>query len=254
MYIKQVSFYTLKLLFTLFVLSSCRNHSIMFRTDKSIGTDKELNLVSSNYQIIPGDILHVSVYTNNGERLIDPNYELHLSGEHVTKKELLPQYIVKGNGNVLLPMIGEVQLAGYTIFEADSLLSLKYAVFYEDVFVLTEILSKRVTVLGPAGGKTILLTQENMNLIEVVGQYGGITEFGNASNIRLIRGSLNDPTVYLIDLSTVEGMTQAMLTVKPQDIIYIERRKKTFIEVAREISPSIAILTNIIALLVVLSR
>ena len=253
MYIKQISFYTLKFLFTLFVLSSCRNHSIMFRTDKSVGIDKELNLVRSNYQIISGDILNISVYTNNGERLIDPNYELNLSGT-VSKKEFQPQYIVKGDGNVVLPMVGEVQLAGYTIFEADSLLNLKYSIFYEDVFVLTEILSKRVTVLGPAGGKTVPLTQENMNLIEVLGHYGGITDFGNASNIRLIRGKLNDPTVYLIDLSTVEGMTQAMLAVKPQDIIYIEKRKKTFIEVAREISPSLVIFTNIITLLIVLSR
>ena len=243
------------LLFIISAMSSCKNHSIMFRTDKSIGTDKALDLVSSNYQITTSDILRISVYTNNGERLIDPNLELGLGlNQQQTSREWLPQYVVQKNGRANLPMVGEVELAGLTTFQADSLLSIAYGAFYEDVFILTEIISKRAIVLGPAGGKIIPLTQENMNLIEVIGLYGGITPHGHSGNIRLIRGELNDPTVYLIDLSTIEGMKLAMLSVKPQDIIYIENRKKTFLEITKDIAPSVAILVNMITLIAVLSR
>lgn len=233
---------------------SCRTQNKMFQIEKSSAElSQQLESAEKNYLIHANDYLDVMVYTNNGERLIDPNFEIRQ--ETGTQQEpVRPRYLVKENGLVNLPMVGEVELKGLSIPAADSLLSIKYSEFYEDVFVITKVLTRRVIVLGPLGGKVLPLENEEMNVIEVLALYGGLGETGIAHNIRLIRGDLNNPEVSIIDLSTIDGMKKASLKVNSQDIIYIESRKKTFSETARDLTPFVAIFGNIIALVVLLSR
>jgi polysaccharide export outer membrane protein len=242
------------------VFSSCRvyNSNRMFKTDHDILVDSIQNIINKtdqNYVIRKNDYISLKVFTNDGERSIDPDYELQKQqAQQVTEP---PKYLVKENGFVKLPMVGEVQLQGLTIYQADTLLATQYSRFYHDAFVLTKLVNRRVIVLGPGttiAGKVIPLENENMNLIEVIALYGGITEFGKAYNIRIIRGDLKNPQVEVIDLSTVEGMTRANLNVYPNDIIYIESSRKIFSETVRDIAPLLSVLTNLIVAVVVITR
>ncbi|MBK7650808.1 MAG: hypothetical protein IPJ20_08740 [Flammeovirgaceae bacterium] len=71
---------------TLFIISllfmmSCASYkqNIMFKSTDEVGTErinKEVNSVEKNYQIQKNDLLGLDVYSNKGERLIDPNPEL----------------------------------------------------------------------------------------------------------------------------------------------------------------------------------
>ncbi|NJL11979.1 MAG: hypothetical protein HC913_02535 [Microscillaceae bacterium] len=65
-----------------------------------------------------------------------------------------------------------------------------------------------------------------------------------ASNIRLIRGDLSDPSVYLINLKTFEGLSQQNLTIEPNDIVYVEPIRKSFLEALRDITPILSFLTT----------
>ena len=51
---------------------------------------------------------------------------------------------------------------------------------------------------------------------------GGLADKGRAARIKLIRGDLADPEVYLIDLATIEGISQADIILQANDIIYVE--------------------------------
>ena len=51
---------------------------------------------------------------------------------------------------------------------------------------------------------------------------GGVSEGSNASRIKLIRGDLENPDIYMIDLSSIEGIKTANLSLKAGDIIYID--------------------------------
>ena len=229
-------------------LVSCRNHSRMFSTENSILVDsiqRQLAYAEKNYIIQRNDYISVLVYTNGGERIIDPNSELNKTQSNIPKtKDDIQKYLVRNNGNVTLPMIGDVHLEGRTLYEADSILAIKFNGFYESVFVISKLMNKRVVVLGPApnAGKVIPLENENMNLIEVIALYGGIADNGKAHNIRLIRGDLKNPNVSIIDLSTIEGMKRASLDIQPNDIIYIEPVRKLWLESFRDLSPIITLL------------
>lgn len=242
------------------MFSSCGvyRRSIMFQTEEENWIDSlyaSSSQLASNYVIQPNDYLFLSVYANSGELLIDPNMDLRQEfSANMMQVVERPRYLVRQNGEVNLPMVGLTSLEGYTIAQADSLLVEKYADYYADPFVLLEFANRRVSVFGPEGAAIVPLTNENMNLVEVLAIYGGVSERGKAHIIRLIRGDLKDPHVQLIDLTTIEGMKQASLRVETNDIVYVERIRKPVAEAVQDVSPIFSIITSVLTLVFLISR
>ncbi|MBW3545412.1 MAG: polysaccharide biosynthesis/export family protein, partial [Bacteroidetes bacterium] len=204
------------------MLGSCQAYKqdIMLQSAAGDYTSLRQQVVAAEktYTIQAHDLLEVEVYTNKGERIIDPDFELakEMGGGQTQSQRIRPQYLVQAGGEVKLPMVGTIALAGNSLQQADSILAHAFSSFYKDPFVLTRYANKRVIVLGAigGGGQVIPLLNQNMNLLEVLALSGGITGRGKAHNIRLIRGDLEQPQVQLIDLSTLEGMQQASLQVQ----------------------------------------
>jgi len=207
--------------------------------------------VNQSYLLEPFDKITVEVYTASGEVLIDPERKLMQTQGNANSPVV---YLMDSVGNVKLPMIGYVNLIGLSTIKADSVLSKKYSEFYQDAFVITQCVNRRVTVLGALGGQVIELGNENMTLLEVLALSGGIEESGKSHNIRLIRGDLKDPEVYLIDLSTINGMTEANLNVLPGDIVYVEPVTKVLRESLADITPVFSLITSVVTLAVLLFR
>lgn len=207
--------------------------------------------LEKNYVIQKTDLLDIKLYSNKGESLIDVNIPKPgaVTGTNTTQIQQAPTFLVEADGNVRLPQVGPMKLEGYTLRQADSLLSVAYNNYYVDPFVNVKFASKRVIVLGATQNKVVPLTNESMNLLEVLALCGGVAENAKVRNIRLIRGDLRDPEVHLINLSTIEGMTQANLLVQPNDIIYIEPVKRPLREIASDISPVLGILSTLVSLI-----
>jgi polysaccharide export outer membrane protein len=162
-------------------------------------------------------------------------------------------YLVQENGYTSLPMVGLVKLDGYKLYQADSLLAIAYNQYYEDCFVITRTLNRRILLLGALGGFVVPLENEHVSLIEIMARHGGASNNAKVSNIRLIRGDLQNPEVYLIDLSTIEGMRRTNLILQPNDIIYVQPVRKSFLESIGDLSQVFAFITSI-ATLVLLIR
>ena len=204
--------------------------------------------IERNYIIHPNDYLDLRVYTNKGERIIDPNYELWDNTNQNRRNEEKPVFLVQVDSTVNFPMIGRVKIAGMNLNDAEEYLARKYNEYYKDVFVKLKYLNKRVIVLGAPGGQVIPLENEEMSILEVIALAGGIDEEGKAFNVRLIRGDLHEPQVFLIDLSTIDGMVKSQTEVLPGDIIYIEPNRRIVTEGARDFMTVFSILISSVTL------
>ena len=237
-------------------LNACQvyRQNILFTTDEEFQSETAAFLVEeaeSSYIIRPYDYLNVDVYTNKGERIIDPNFELvNENFRNQQQGQPEPRFLVRADGIVNLPIVGEVKLAGQTLPQADSILAVAYADYYEAPYVITRYINKRVIVLGAMGGQVIPLENENMSLIEILALAGGLSNEAKGHNIRLIRGDLDDPKVQIIDLSTIQGIREAQLKVQPGDIIYIEPVRRIVSETIRDISPILSVITSLFTILV----
>lgn len=212
---------------------------------------KEVAAVESAYVIRQNDLLTVRVYTNNGERLVDPDYELMKdTPAQADLSTVKPDYayLVSPLGEVKLPMVGNIKVEGLTIREAEDFLQQAYSAFYEKPFAVVKVTNNRVIVLGAPKGQVIPLENQSTTLAEVLALAEGIGNDANASNIRVLRGD----DVIVADFSTVEGYRRSNVVLLPGDIIYVEPIRRPVAESIRDYAPLVTILTSLTTLIVVL--
>jgi polysaccharide export outer membrane protein len=236
------------------LFSSCRSYkqNIMFKTDDDFVASTlsaEARALERNYTIQPNDRIKVEVYTKNGEMIIDPEYELNKSLGNQAQRRPDPDYLVRLDGNSLLPMIGDVHLQGLTLHESSLKLTQMYNEFFMDPYVIVQYTNKRVTVLGSPGGQILPLDNENISVTEVIAMAGGL-QYGKAPNIKLIRGN----EVFVIDFSTVDGYYSGNQIVQAGDIIYIEPIKRFLSENASEVALILSVITSLTTILLLFTQ
>ena len=263
------------------------NQRTLFRLTDSQGRQLDstklriaVNRSERNYVIQPNDFLEVRVNTNKGERILDPNGELQFgqpagglptrgaapagaaggrgpavtrnTGQDAGAATAGSEFLVQADGTVVLPMVDRVRVSGLSLLEADSTLALLYNEFYKEAFVTTRVTNNRVIVLGATGGQVVALSNDNMNLLEVLALAGGIDgnggggaglyrNGGRANNIRIIRGDLKNPRVQQIDLSTLDGMRRANLQIEPNDVIYVEPIRRPLLDALADSGPLLSL-------------
>jgi polysaccharide export outer membrane protein len=241
-------------------LSSCGvNSSLMFRTKKSdIIRDSIPIAPTEAYRIAPDDKFIFRLYTNDGKRIIDGLTgitEGGSSGSGSSGGNMGMNYWVKPSGYAELPIIGEVQLAGKSVKEAQDHLSLLYSAFYAKPFIQLEVTNQRVIVFpgSPGTAKVIFLVNNNTTLMEALALAGGITSRGQSKKIKIMRQFPDGRKVYEVDLSTLEGLKYADMIVQSNDYIYIEPMRQISRELLQEIGPIVSIISTSVIIITVIN-
>jgi len=236
-------------------LVSCNyNSSVMMKTGKGYPYDTPPTISSSEYIISASDIIEFQLYTNDGSLLID--ITAVQERQSAVQKGSNIQYLVEFDGKINLPLLGRVELINLTIKEVEALLEEKYTKYYINPFVQVRVVNKRVTVFpgGSSKAQIVPLVNDNMKLIEALGAVGGLTKLAKAKRIKLIRGDLKNPKVYLFDFSTLEGIKQSDFVLQANDIIYVEPRSDYVQELVRDIAPIISLIASTLTLLIVINN
>jgi polysaccharide biosynthesis/export protein len=223
----------------------------MFKLPEGYALDKAVENVEKNYVVAKNDQLQIDIYTNKGERIIDPDLKLAqtIETQAINSKPTVT-YQVDLNGVVKLPMVGEIHVEGMTIREMEAVLQKAYEKYYTAPFAVVKYLNKRVVVLGAPGGQVVPLTNENVELVEVLALAKGIDNSAKAHNIRVLR---NDK-VYLVDFSTIEGYLKGNMIMEPGDIVYVEPVRKPLSEATRDYGPLFSIIVSLVTLVIVINN
>lgn len=234
------------LLFMVF-LSGCKVFApyVMLRQGKYPISEFPDTVAVQEYKIAPNDMLDMRVFSNNGEKMIDPTG----AGSTIMSQQNNSAYLVEFDGQVKFPILGRVPVGGLTLRQAEQLLEQKYSAYFNDPFVQLKVTNNRVIVFpGGQGSQATVVNLQNSNttLFEALALAGGIVD-GKAHKIKLIRGDLKHPQVYNIDLSTIEGMTKANMVLQANDIIYVVPRDKIPQKILDNITPYLTLLTTILA-------
>lgn len=244
--------YRTLLFLCLLVACSCSSYkrNIMFKPGENFVSKQATAEAEKNYVIQINDYLKLEVYSNKGERLIDPNGEISNNNNAAPQTQATveePTYLVTVDGMAKFPMIEPVAIAGMTIREAEATLQSAYDKYYKQCYVLLKFNNKRVIVLGSPGGQVIPLVNENVSIVEVLALAKGIGSDGKADNVRLIRGD----DAYLLDFSTLDGIKKSNMIVQPGDIIYVEPTRRPFAEGSRDLAPALSLVISLATLIVV---
>ncbi len=156
-------------------------------------------------------------------------------------------YKVRPDSTIKVPIIGNVKVVGLTLTELEEKFEALLKTHVNSPFVIARIFNRRVFLFsGGYDASVIQLYNHNTTLFEVLALSGGVFDEGNASRIKLIRGDLDNPDIYLIDLSTIEGMKHANLNLQAGDIIYIYPFINYASRISTDIGTAMSFLTSLL--------
>lgn len=240
---------------SIFIFGSCGiNSSIMFKTPKggAFKYDSIPMRPQEEYKISKDDKFNFYLYPNSGEKLIES-----ISGTNPKEDKFLLnnnnsvitnfQYIVKGDGFSELPIVGNVKAEGLSVAEFQDTLKQKYSNQYNDPFIKVEITNQRCVVFSGQGSNATIvpIMNNNTTLMEVIAMAGGIDARGQSKLVKLMRRVNGKREVYLIDLSTIDGLIYTDMIVQGNDYIYIEPKAQLAKEFVKEIAPILSIVSSI---------
>ncbi len=235
-------------------LSACRAlyPSMMLETNSKYQfTPLADSTMNQEYKLSPNDLINFRLYSNDGFRLVDFS---NLDNTSVTtlNTNAGTDYLVEQDGTVVFPVIGRTYVQGLTIREAYEMLEKKFSQYYIKPYVLLKVTNRRVIVFpgDPGSAKVVPLLNNNTTVIEALAQTGGITESGKAWKIKLIRGNPSNPKVFLIDLSTINGIKAGSMILQENDIIYVTPQRRISEKLLERLTPALSLISTFILIYV----
>ena len=154
------------------------------------------------------------------------------------------------DGSITYPLVGRVVVSGMTYPQLVERLSGAIAEYYTDPQVTVNILelrNQKVFILGEVTSPAVLQLSNEMSILEALTLSGGINPAAKTNNVLLIRGGMDKPDLYTVDVQSIyaRGNTGQMVYLQKGDIVVVPTKTITnvsryFREVQTTLSPFVA--------------
>ncbi|MCB4799683.1 polysaccharide biosynthesis/export family protein [Neotamlana laminarinivorans] len=248
-------FLVILLLFTGVLLSSCiTNRDLVYLQDKGDinAEDLILNQLPDLYRVQVNDILSINVKALD-EELVDifnpiegtssGSGGLYFSG-----------FTVDMHGNIEFPILGKLNVLGYTIPEikdkVERELLKQYFKETAEIFVTVKLSGLKYTTIGEIGTGVHVLQQDRVNIIEAIANAGDINETGDRKDVLIIRQYPDGQQIHHINLTDIKAMQSPYYFIKPNDIILVKPLKRKALGVGQTAIQNITTISSILSVLV----
>ncbi|MCH6257590.1 polysaccharide export protein [Puniceicoccaceae bacterium K14] len=165
---------------------------------------------SSNYRLRPSDVISMSIYKEP-----DMNLQVRISSD----------------GTILLPLIGEVEVAGHSLAEVRRDL---FEVYDRDYFVNPQITLTilqyseiRVQVIGQVNrpGSVVIPPEESFSILQAITEAGGFTRRGDPKKVQLRRVGVDGKALVTeVNVNELMDADSDEFLVQDKDTIVIPER------------------------------
>lgn len=184
------------------------------------------------YRLQTYDILSITI------KAIDPKLVEIFNGSGVQTNVAVSQeinyftgYTVDDHGNIRLPILGEINVLGFTAEEIrikiEKMLYEKYFKNEAGIFVIVKLAGFTYTINGEVGSTgTKTLYQDRVNIMEAIANSGDITITGDRKDIKVIRRYPQGNETFSIDLTDSKAVNSPCYILQPNDYIYVKPLKQ----------------------------
>jgi polysaccharide export outer membrane protein len=182
--------------------------------------------IAQTYKLRKHDILQINISNPDAESPAVLAADASMTQSSVADA-YFKDYYINDSGCVELPIIGKLNLVGYTIYQVDSVITLKAIEYYSNVVVDVKLSSFKFVALGEFKTPgTCFVSNETCTIYEAISIAGDATDFANNEKLQLIR-TLEDGSkkIYRINLTDYSSFTSANYYLQPNDILYLQPQK-----------------------------
>lgn len=143
-------------------------------------------------------------------------------------------YLVDLNGNIQMHRLGSIHAEGMTRRELKNKIENDIKPYLKDPVVTVRYLNRRITVIGEVvKPQVILMPEEQLSILEVLGTSGDINLLGKKDNVLIIRETETGKQFKRLNLEDHSVFNSEWYYLKPDDVVYIEPNDKKINEEKR---------------------
>ena len=141
-------------------------------------------------------------------------------------QSMISVYTVSTNGNITMPVLGDVKVLDLTTEELKQKISQALTPYLKDAIVSVKLVNFKVTVIGEVAHPINLpINGERFTVLEAVGAAGDMTDFSNRFNVKVMRKSPEGLQVAHLNFNTSKILQSPFYQLHQNDIVYIEPNK-----------------------------
>lgn len=190
------------------------------------------------YRVQPGDVIEIrAVNIPLGEQIKAQQGDFAFYQNN---------FQVNEEGYLLLPVVGFLYVKDMDIPQLRKAVKDAYSQYYKEPIVEVMVKSLRVFIYNPEP-KVVQLPYEKTHLVEALALGNGFTTLNKISQVQIVRGSYEHPTVIWVNLRKLDALQQSeLLVLHDKDLILIPVRPfQMFLQEAR----TYVFLINILSLI-----
>jgi len=177
-----------------------------------------------SYHLRIGD--NITVEVKSPDPAISNIYNLSTGETRGTMNDIyvyLKSHSINKLGEITIPLVGSIRVEGLTIDECSSIIEEAMTEHLQEVTVLVNLVSYRISVLGEVNDPGMHTAYQNrITIFEALGLAGDLTNYGNRKKIKVVREDEGIQKTYEINLTEYEVFNSEAYYIYPHDIIYVK--------------------------------
>jgi len=143
--------------------------------------------------------------------------------------DLSTEVIVRSDGRISLPLIGDIQASGLTLSELKNVTTEKLKRYIKDPEVSISVKAfggKKIIILGEVGSPGVYKPTGNVDIVEIIALAGGYTQDAVLRSVMVVRGDLDNPVAIRLNVNNAikKGDLSQNIMIQPNDIVYVPRK------------------------------
>lgn len=177
------------------------------------------------YLVQPADVLDIKISTPDPKSMaLFDNQEIGQMGGQVNDASLFVNgYTVNQDGNINLPIVGEVEVVGQTVDQIAARLQQEVDRYFKEARVAVRMVSFRVSVIGEVRrAGTFQIYNQRATIFQALALAGDATDLANRRRVQVVRMGSERSQVFYADLSDPQIVTKEYYFLRPNDVVYVE--------------------------------
>jgi len=220
------------IIISLFFNFSCvpRKKLIYFQEQKKEEVLDEYVNIRPEKKIQPFDNIFVKVSSIDEKTASIFADQARVTGQDIN----LISYTVDQSGYINFPFVGEIYVKDLTLNEAQKKIEIEVSQYLSNISIIVKFVNNTVAVLGEVQRPgEYPFYKDQITIFQALSFANGIDNFGDKTNVTLIRESQNKINYYYLDLTDKNIVASKHYYIIPNDVIVVKPIRQKY----RNLSP-----------------